>query len=219
MKYRLCILIAALMMLLQGTALAVTLPGELQAIEESAFEGDAALAGVAVLPDGVIFVGSRAFAETGLHALVLPVGCGGVEPDVLELLMPKFDLEWRRITSGEEYKLIDFLDFNARANDRYTVYLGGPAGPWTYAECDNGQEENCLVITDSFGLPFVNMVATNYGQVHYLDTRYYKKSAVGYTVKEMMEKYNITDVYVIVGDLHSYGSSFINYDLSDQLGD
>ena len=83
MKYRLCILIAALMMLLQGTALAVTLPGELQAIEESAFEGDAALAGVAVLPDGVIFVGSRAFAETGLHALVLPVGCGGVEPDVL----------------------------------------------------------------------------------------------------------------------------------------
>lgn len=140
-------------------------------------------------------------------------------PDTLTLVTPDFPLEWRRVTGKDTYKVIPLMDMDAKKSDRYSIYLGGSAGPWTYAACENGKTENCLVITDSFGLPFVNMVATNYGQVHYLDTRYYKKSAVGYTVKEMMEKYNITDVYVIVGDLHSYGSSFINYDLSDQLGD
>lgn len=142
----------------------------------------------------------------------------GVEPDVLDLLMPKFDLEWRRITSGEEYKLIDFLDFNARANDRYTVYLGGPAGPWTYAECDNGQEENCLVITDSFGLGFIPFLTTNYGQVHYYDARYFSQDATGCTVAEMMEKYDIQDIYVVVGDLHSFDSSFILSSVNNQLG-
>ena len=140
-------------------------------------------------------------------------------PDTLTLVTPNFPLEWRRITGKDTYKVIPLLDMDAKKSDRYSIYLGGSAGPWTYAVSENGKTENCLVITDSFGLPFVPMVSTNYAQVHYLDTRYYKKSAVGYTVKEMMEKYNITDVYVIVGDLHSYGSSFLTYDLPDQLGD
>jgi len=140
-------------------------------------------------------------------------------PDTLTLVSPAFPLELRRITGKDTFKVIPLLDKNAKKSDRYSIYLGGSAGPWTYAVSDNGKTENCLVITDSFGLPFIPMVATNYGQTHYLDTRYYQKSTVGYTVAEMIEKYNITDVYVIVGDLHSYGSSFITYDLSDQLGD
>ena len=140
-------------------------------------------------------------------------------PDTLTLVTPDHPVEFRRITGKDTYKVIPLLDMNAKQSDRYSIYLGGSAGPWSYVVSDNGKTENCLVITDSFGLPFVPMVSTNYGQVHYLDTRYYSKSTVGYTVAEMMEKYDITDVYVIVGDLHSYGSSFITYDLSDQLGD
>ena len=140
-------------------------------------------------------------------------------PDTLTLVTPTLDVEWRRITGKDTYKVIPLMNMDAKKSDRYSIYLGGSAGPWTYAVSDNGKTENCLVITDSFGLPMVPMLATNYAQTHYLDTRYYKKSTVGYTVAEMMEKYNITDVYVIVGDLHSYGSSFITYDLSDQLGD
>lgn len=140
-------------------------------------------------------------------------------PDTLTLVTPDYPVEFRRITGKDTYKVIPLLDMNAKQSDRFSIYLGGSAGPWSYTVSDNGKTENCLVITDSFGLPFVPMVATNYGQVHYLDTRYYSKSTVGYTVADMMEKYNITDVYVIVGDLHSYGSSFITYDLPDQLGD
>lgn len=148
-----------------------------------------------------------------------PMGYMAANPDSLTLVQPKQKLEWRRITAPDEYKVIPFLDMNAAANDRYTVYLGGPAGPWSYAVCDNDSSENCLVICDSFGLAFVPMAASNYNQTHYLDPRYYNYSTVGYTVLEMIEKYNITDVYVVVGDLHSYSSDFILTQLSSQLGD
>ena len=140
-------------------------------------------------------------------------------PDTLSLIYPNCPVELRRVTGVDTYKVIPLLDMNAKQSDRYSIYLGGSAGPWTIAVSENGQPEHCLVITDSFGLPVVPMLATNYSQVHYLDTRYYSEKTVGYTVAEMMEKYNITDVYMIVGDLHSYGSSFLTYDLPDQLGD
>lgn len=146
-----------------------------------------------------------------------PAAYMSVAPDRLDLLMPKFPLEWRRITAGDEYKLIDFLDFNAKANDRYTVYLGGPAGPWTYAECDNGETENCLVLTDSFGLGFIPFLTCNYKQVHYYDARYYDYAAVDFTVADMIEKYDIQDIYVVVGDLHSFDSSFILSNANKQL--
>lgn len=147
-----------------------------------------------------------------------PTAYMNVQPDTLDLLMPKFDFEWRRITKGDDYKLIDFLDFNARQNDRYTVYLGGPAGPWTYAECDNGETENCLVITDSFGLGYIPFLTQNYKQVHYYDPRYFSADATGCGVAEMMEKYDIQDVYVVVGDLHSFDSSFLLSSANNQLG-
>lgn len=140
-------------------------------------------------------------------------------PDRLDLIQPKFGLEWRRIDGVDTWHPIDFLDYSAPYNDRYTVYLGGPGGPWTYAVLDNNIKRNCLVICDSFGLAFVPMVTQNYGQVHYYDPRYYDYGTVGYTVKEMIEKYEISDVYVVIGDLHSYDNDFLLYQASSQLGD
>lgn len=147
-----------------------------------------------------------------------PAAYMDVKPDRLDLLMPDFPLEWRRITQGDEYTLLPFLDFNARSNDRYTVYLGGPAGPWTYAQCDNGQEEACLLITDSYGLGFLPFLTTNYSQVHYYDARYFSADALGCSVSKMMEKYGIRDVYVVVGDLHSFESSYFLTDVNKQFG-
>jgi len=141
-----------------------------------------------------------------------------VEPDRLDLLSPKFPLEWRRITAPDEYQLIDFLNFKAPRNDRYCVYLGGPAGPWTYAECDNGQEENCLIITDSFGLAFVPMLTQNYRQVHYYDPRHFNARKAGGSVSELIEKYDIQDIYVVVADQHSFHSGFLMSDARSHLG-
>ena len=97
----------------------------------------------------------------------------------------------------------------------YGIWLSGGS----IAECDNGKEDNCLVITDSFGLAFVPMVTQNYKQVHYYDPRYFDKNTVGGSVADMIRKYNIKDVYVVVGDLHSYSSGFLINQLSKQLGD
>ncbi len=132
-----------------------------------------------------------------------------VLPDDLDLLKPKFETEVRRITAKDQYILLDFIDYNARDNDRYTMYLGGPAGPWTYVVSDNKETENCLVITDSFGMCFMPFLTTNYNEVHYYDARYYDYNLVGYTVAEMIEKHNIQDIYVIVADFHAFNSSFL----------
>jgi len=146
-----------------------------------------------------------------------PSAYESVTPDSLDLLMPKSPLEWRRTTGKDTYKLIDFLDFNARKNDRYTVYLGGPAGPWTYAQMDNDATENCLILTDSFGLGYLPFLTANYNQVHYYDPRYFNQDTVGYTVAELIEKHNIQDIYVVIGDLHSFNSSFILTYANEQL--
>ena len=64
-------------------------------------------------------------------------------------------------------------------------------------------------------LPFLT---ANYKQVHYYDPRYYNADEVGYSVAQMMEMYNIQDIYVVIGDLHSFGSSFILSYANEQLG-
>lgn len=167
------------------------------------------------------------YAEDYLHTMETPFygtyyrdnpsAYADVIPDELDIVRPDFDLEWRRITAKDEYKEIDFINMNAKSNDRYTVYLGGPAGPWTYAECENGEEENCLVLTDSFGLGYIPFLTQNYKQVHYYDPRYYNYEEVGYDVAEMIEMYHIQDIYVIVGDLHSFDSGFLLSYAKEQL--
>ena len=63
------------------------------------------------------------------------------------------------------------------------------------------------------------VVAQHYRQVHYYDPRYFDECRVGVTLTEMIERYHIRDVFVIVGDLHSYRNEFILRQLSSRLGD
>ena len=147
-----------------------------------------------------------------------PAAYMNVQLDTLERLMPKIPVEYRQITAKDQYKVIDFLNFNAAQNDRYTVYLCGPGGPWRYVECGNEETENCLVVTDSFGLTVIPFLTYNYKQVHYYDARYYDQNTVGYTVAEMIEKYNIQDIYVIVADFHTFNSGFLITTANRQLG-
>lgn len=147
-----------------------------------------------------------------------PAAYGRVKPDALELLMPKIPVEFRQMTGPDEYKVIPFLKMNANKSDRYTVYLGGPGGPWRYIECDNGETENALVLCDSFGMTFMPFLTQNYKQVHYCDPRYFNKKLLGGTIAELMEKYEIQDVYVILGAIHSFNSSFLVSDLNKTLG-
>jgi hypothetical protein len=146
-----------------------------------------------------------------------PSAYWGVEPDTLEHVMPKIGVEYRQITGKDEYTVIPFLKEDAIWNDRYTVYLGGPGGPWRYVECDNEETENCLVVTDSFGLTVIPYLTYNYKQVHYYDARYFNRYTVGYSVAEMIEKYQIHDIYVIVADFHSFNSGFVMSSVNGHL--
>ncbi|MBE5797593.1 MAG: hypothetical protein E7327_09500 [Clostridiales bacterium] len=83
MKYRLLLLMAALLVAWTGVACAFSLPADLFAIEECAFEGDLSLTGVMNLPKGILTVEKRAFAATGLHGLAVPEGCVSVDASVL----------------------------------------------------------------------------------------------------------------------------------------
>ena len=147
-----------------------------------------------------------------------PAAYGKVKPDVLELLMPKVPLEYRQMTGPDQYKVIDLLQMKANKSDRYTVYLGGPGGPWRYIQCDNEETENALVICDSFGMTFMPFLTGNYKQIHYCDTRYFDAKKAGGTIAELMEKYDIQDVYVVVGAIHSFNSSFLLSDLKNSIG-
>lgn len=148
-----------------------------------------------------------------------PSAYWNVEADTLELVMPKIGVEYREITSpDQQYRVIDFLNLNAHKSDRYAVYLSGPGGPWRYVQCDNDQTENCLVVTDSFGLTVIPYLTSNYNQIHYYDARYFYPGKVGYSIEEMIELYDIQDIYVIVADFHSFNSEFListaNYHLT-----
>lgn len=82
MKKRLFLLLTCLLTLALTASAEVSLP-KVTAIDASAFEGDSALKGRVVLPASVETIGSRAFAGTGLHALVVPAGCSNVAGNVL----------------------------------------------------------------------------------------------------------------------------------------
>lgn len=140
------------------------------------------------------------------------------EPDTLERLMPKIPVEYRKLTGPDSYEVMDFIKLDAVANDRYTVYLGGPGGPWRYVECDNDETENCLVVTDSFGLTVIPFLTQNYKQIHYYDARYFNKNIAGGSVAELISKHEIHDIYVIVADFHSFNSGFIISDINYHLG-
>ncbi len=84
MKKSLFILLLTLLTALTLTAsAAAALPVSLTEIDDNAFEGDASLTGRVVLPAAVKTVGSRAFADTSLHALVVPAGCTSIDGSVL----------------------------------------------------------------------------------------------------------------------------------------
>jgi len=147
-----------------------------------------------------------------------PSAYWNVEADTLERLMPKIPVEYRMVTGPDTYEVLDFLKLDAVANDRYTVYLGGPGGPWRYVECGNEETENCLVVTDSFGLTVIPFLTQNYKQIHYYDARYFNRNITGGSVADMIAKYEIHDIYVIIADFHSFNSGFLISDANAHLG-
>lgn len=82
-KYLVLLLAVLLVCLCAGAGAQTELPSELIHIEESAFEGDASLTGLVILPDTVETIGERAFASTGIYALEVQYNCESIGADLL----------------------------------------------------------------------------------------------------------------------------------------
>jgi len=109
------LLLAALLLVASVASAAVSLPGGLTDIDDSAFEGDARLTGRVVLPASVKSVGRRAFAGTRLHALVIPAGCITVDGSVLA-------------DANAAYLYLNSASTNINGNVTGAAYVFAPAG-------------------------------------------------------------------------------------------
>ena len=128
-------------------------------------------------------------------------------PDTLEIISTTTPVTVWRYTDRETRTEIPLINKNANERDRFTVYLGGPAGPWTEIENENGNGKTCLVICDSYGLCALPMFAETYSRVCWYDPRYYDLNAMG-SVSALCEEKEVYDIYLIVGELHAFDESF-----------
>ena len=126
-------------------------------------------------------------------------------PDTLDIVTPIRSVRVLRYETAERYKEISFLDRNASARDRYTVYLGGPGNLAVIEQTDagDGDRKTCLLITDSYGLCAVPFFVEAYERVLLYDPRYYSKGKMG-SVSDLVERYGVKDIYMIIGDSHAF---------------
>ena len=126
-------------------------------------------------------------------------------PDTLDIVTPTHSVRVLRYETAERYQEIPLINRDANERDRYTVYLGGPGNLTVIERTDGGSGENkaCLLVTDSYGLCTAPFFAEVYDRVLLYDPRYYTKKQIG-SVSELVERYAVTDIYVIVGDSHAF---------------
>lgn len=131
-------------------------------------------------------------------------------PDTLAIIdFMQADYYTRYITM-EETAQLPIINSNADANDRFTVYFGKTKnfGSMGYVKTTSNTGENAIVIQDSFGLCFTNLLIPHYDNIYILDMRYVDRNVISESLSELIKKYTINDFFVVTGDLNSYGSSY-----------
>ncbi|MEX1377449.1 MAG: DHHW family protein [Eubacteriales bacterium] len=130
-------------------------------------------------------------------------------PDTLALIdFPEADTFLHYL--GDHADELPILDFNAKSNDRFTVHFGGPKklGPLSVVKTTSSTGKNALVIIDSFGLPFANMMIPHYDNVCIMDLRYMYLSSEKYYIEDIVNEYNVDDIFVVASDLNSFGTYY-----------
>ena len=130
-------------------------------------------------------------------------------PDTLALIdFPQADTFQHYL--GDHVDELPILDFNAISNDRFCVHFGGPkkVGPLAVVKTTSNTGKNALVIIDSFGLPYANMMIPHYDNVCVMDLRYMYQSSEKYYISDIVDEYDVDDIFVVVSDLNSFGTYY-----------
>lgn len=99
-----------------------------------------------------------------------------------------------------------FMDYSANT---YGAYLGGRVVPWSKYITGFNTGRKALVIGDSFANAFTPYLCPYYDEVHATDVRkgYYDAPKAGGWIAELMKKYNIDDVYIVVSYANAANSA------------
>lgn len=131
-------------------------------------------------------------------------------PDTLAIIsFPQADT-FTHYLGDDNIEVLPILQWDAVENDRYRVYYDGPQflGPLSVIETTSNTDKNALIIIDSYGIPFSCMLIPHYDNVCIMDLRYMYKSTENYYIKDIIDNYDIDDVFLVLGDLNSYGTYY-----------
>lgn len=101
----------------------------------------------------------------------------------------------------------------------YSMYMGGPHGPYRYFITGFHTGRNCLVIGDSFTRTFVPYLLPYYDHVLTTDPRNtnYRPDKVGASMKQYIQEYDIDDVYIITCTLSNFNDAVFTWRLETFL--
>lgn len=115
--------------------------------------------------------------------------------DDLAMLHPLQDPKGNRMTLGQEGDKVPLINYNI---PHYGAYLGGDHPVWTRFVSGFSTGRKALVIGDSFTNAFTPYLLPYYDEVHKVDARYYEPQQNGGSMAELIRKYGIDDVYIIL---------------------
>ncbi len=115
--------------------------------------------------------------------------------DRLDLLYPLQEVKGNKLPKGKTGKTTPLIQYKYKT---YIAYLSGDSNIWTRYVTGFSTDRKSLVIGDSFSNAFTPYLMPYYDEVYKVDARYYKPEENGGSIKDLMNTYEIDDVYIIV---------------------
>ncbi len=130
--------------------------------------------------------------------------------DDMELMYPLQKTQGYSMDNGEVGKECNIIEYTYK---NYVAYLGGDHKVWRKYVTGFSTGRKALVVGDSFSNAFTPYLTSYYDEVHKVDARYYDFEANGGTVGNLIKKYGIDDVYIIL----SYANGFTSKTSMEKL--
>jgi len=126
--------------------------------------------------------------------------------DDLDLIYPNGPVRSFVVNAYGETEMA-YNDYNGF---RYDDILFGRQTPWRRFVTGNYTGRSALIISDSFGTAFASYLVAYYDEVHMVDYRndFFSAEMAGGTSRELIARYGIDDVYVILSGNSGIGNPY-----------
>ncbi|PGS78311.1 hypothetical protein COC69_15820 [Bacillus cereus] len=119
-------------------------------------------------------------------------GFRGINPDCIELYVPKNKQEYRVEYIPENKQTTSFYEMdNVDKKDKYTVFFGGNH-PLIKITNNNATGKKLLVVKDSYANSILPFLEAHFSEIYVVDLRYYKEN-----VKTLLQEHHIKDMLIL----------------------